>query len=247
MADNKIDKYMEAADNEAEYQNDNNNEDSNYFSIVKNEVTDYMKKLFSKNDGKASVVTQEFLGFGKKYQVLSNVDFDLSLKQNDVKRFCEDESDIKSYLNFSTLFSSEVFNIIGRNNEGFSHEWDENEPTYALESLKESLSDDNDSPEKLLKLYKALKTKNDFTNIKEVKEDDFKRSYDVEKAKESIRYYRDTCMHEMKESLKTAMDEKANGKFIKDLKAYIDLSEKQIQLAEECVKLIEKVLKVNKA
>lgn len=246
MKDNKILKFMQAAEKEKE---ESVKEDGNepevevgFFSSVGNEVTDHIKKLFSKNDGKTSVVSQEFLGFGKKYKILSNVDFEASLKQSEISKRYDSVNELKEALSVLSIFENDVCECLSRNNDGFSIEFDPEEVVYALKDIKQG-----DGPSDFLKVLKSLKTKSSFEEMKEVKSDVYEREFSIEKGQQSINYYKNDCLNVIDNCYKNSENDPKHKNTVNRIKEFVKIGEAEIKAAEECLQLLFKYIKVEKA
>lgn len=194
-------------------------------------------------DGDYSVMTlpkpatESFLGFFKKRtQVLSKIDYDATAS-NLSRNYGYSGNDLKNIIDFNTVFEDEAFEIIGRNNEGFSPEYDSDSLMDALSALKESM------PIEANIIAKKIKVLNDFTPVKVLDKEQMEREYSLELFDKSIKYYESDCIGSCKESLKEAESNKADSKFIANLKEYIKLSQRAVDEAKETINILKKNFK----
>lgn len=188
------------------------------------------------------VVSQEFLGFGKKYKILSNVDFEASLKQSEISKRYDSVNELKEALSVLSIFENDVCECLSRNNDGFSIEFDPEEVVYALKDIKQG-----DGPSEFLKVLKSLKTKSSFEEMKEVNSDVYEREFSIEKGQQSINYYKNDCLNVIDNCYKNSENDPKHKNTVNRIKEFVKIGEAEIKAAEECLQLLFKYIKVEKA
>lgn len=212
-----------------------------WFDFLKKSLKTEEFKGHSSNESRSNV-SQEFFGlFKKKIKVLSKIDYEATAS-NLGRNYDYSGDDLKDIIDFNNVFEDEAFEIIGRNNEGFSPEYGGDEDLQdALSSLKECM------PIEANIIAKKIKLSNDYSPIKTLDKEHIDREYSLELFEKSIKYYEEDCIGSCRESLKEAESDGANPKFIANLKDYIRLSQRAIEEAKDTINILKKNFKFEEA
>lgn len=175
-------------------------------------------------------LSEEFFGKlfgGKKFKILTKIDFEASNAEKD------------DFLP-NTIFENEFFSILAKNNEGFEsfNEFDVEDIKNAVSNLKSEKGE----IEHQMATIKKFKLGKEFTELEVVKEKEYKESYSYEAGQESMKYYSEDCLKSIKEDLTKAgsVDKKAASL----IKEYISIAEDGLKKTKEFLDYCNKLIQV---